>query len=115
MCFLGILGLGLVGGWLARQHTLAKSFRNELPQFINGFLGQIDRVGAHVGNQADGLATDIHAFVELLGNTHGAAGGKTQLARCFLLQRRGGKGRGRIALALFFLDLVDYEFAASGS
>jgi hypothetical protein len=46
-----------------------------------GLLSERRRVGTHIG--------DVPVFVQRLGDTHGLARGEAQLARRFLLQRRG--------------------------
>src|SRR5204863_7820102 len=56
---------------------------------VNGLLRQGHRVGTHVG--------DVAAFVEILGDRHGALGGEAELATCFLLQGRGTEGGVRAA------------------
>ena len=43
-------------------------------------------IGSHIGDQAGNLAANIDPFIQLLGNLHGSAGRKAQLARGFLLQ-----------------------------
>ena len=73
----------------------------------HGLVGQRHRVGTHVGDEADGAFAEIHAFIELLRQAHGALRGEAELARGFLLQRRGGERRRRIALALLAVDGAD--------
>ena len=58
----------------------------------------VDAVGTHICNETHGLAAEVNAFIEALGELHGAGGGEAQLAGGFLLQGRGGEGRGRVAL-----------------
>ena len=65
---------------------------------------QRHRVGTHVGDQADAAFADVDAFVQLLRQAHGALGVEAELARGFLLQRRGGEGRRRVAAALLAID-----------
>ena len=60
--------------------------------------GHLHAVGPHVGDQADGLALDIDAFIELLREPHRLLRAEAQLARCLLLQGGGGEGRRRVAL-----------------
>src|SRR5699024_2937994 len=59
-------------------------------------------------------AVDGDAFIQRLGGTHGAAGGKAEFARGFLLQRRGGERWRRVALALFLVDMGDRKLAVRG-
>ena len=42
----------------------------------DGFSRHIEGVGTHVGNQTNGSAADVYAFIQLLRDTHGARGGK---------------------------------------
>ena len=61
------------------------------------------RIGTHVGNQRDrAFVAQLHAFIELLREGHGALGGVAQPVISRLLQFRSREGRRRIAL-LFFL------------
>src|SRR5699024_5005420 len=59
-------------------------------------------------------AAGVHPFVELLGDAHGAAGGKTEPARGLLLQRGGDERRLGAAAALTFLDARHREATAGG-
>ncbi|EXJ15395.1 hypothetical protein D779_1359 [Imhoffiella purpurea] len=108
---LGVLRLGLVVTGLLGKIRLAIAFGDEGPDLAQGLLGQIDRVGSHVGDETHGAAADVDALVELLGHAHGALGREPQLARRLLLQGRGDEGRRRKALALLALDLFDLELA----
>ena len=72
-----------------------------------GFFGHLHAIGTHVGDEADLLAADLHAFVEALGDLHRAAGGEAELAGGFLLQRGGGERRGRVTLDRLRLDRGD--------
>ena len=58
-----------------------------------GGIGQRGRVGAHVG--------DVAAFIEPLGNPHGALGAPPEFARGLLLQRGSGERRRGCALGGF--------------
>ena len=70
-------------------------------------LAETQRVGAHVGYEADGaLAGDVHALVKLLGYAHRAARGHAQAAAGLLLQRAGDEGRRGAALLLAALHGV---------
>src|SRR5690606_18057710 len=68
----------------------------------------------HVGDQAHCAAPQVYAFIELLGNAHGALRGEPKLARGLLLQRRGGEWRGWIAAALLFLYAGNAQLALRG-
>ncbi len=113
MRFLGVLGLGLVGIGLVRQRSDAIVARDHVADFGQRILGQVDRVGTHVGDQADSafFLADGHAFVQLLRDLHGLARGEAELARGFLLQRGGGERRGRAALALLAGHIGDVQGA----
>jgi hypothetical protein len=104
MRLLGVLGLGLEDARLRGQVVGAIALGDVVAQLRQGLLGQVDRVGSHVGDQADRAAADVDALVELLGGAHGALGGEAELARGLLLQRRGDERRRRVALALLALD-----------
>jgi hypothetical protein len=108
---LGVLGLGLEQARAGGQVVLAVALGDQGADLVQRLLGQVHRVGTHVGDQADGLAADVHAFVELLRHAHGAAGGEAQLARGLLLQGGGGEGRRRVALALLLLHRLDHQLA----
>ena len=86
MCFLGIFCLGLVGARLGWQCLVAVAFGYKRTQFFQRILCKIDRVGTHVGDQADCIAANVHAFIQLLCHAHGAAGGEAEFARGLLLQ-----------------------------
>ena len=64
-----------------------------------------DPIGAHIGDQSNGVAAELDAFVKPLRNLHRARGAKAKLARCFLLQCGGRKRRKRIAPDLPAVDL----------
>ena len=69
-------------------------------------VGDVHRVGPHVGDEPDGaLARQVDALVEALGERHRPAGAEPELARGLLLQRRGRERRRRRALALLLLHL----------
>ena len=61
----------------------------------------LDAVGAHVSDRA--------IFIECLRQPHRVRRRKTELARSFLLQSRGGKGRWRIACERFGFNRDDRE------
>ena len=77
-------------------------------------LREVHGVGAHVGDEADAAFAEIDAFIELLRQAHGALRGEAELARGFLLQRRGGERRRRIAAALLAVDGDDVQEALRG-
>ena len=104
MRLLSILGLALKDGWAARQIFCRKVATDVVANFGNGFLRQRHRVGTHVGNQADGLAADVHPFIERLCGAHGPFGGHAQLAHSLLLQGRRGERCCGITLFCLLFD-----------
>ncbi len=72
-------------------------------------IADSSRVGAHVGDQADGSLTraQVDALVERLGDLHRATNAHLKLPRGLLLQRRGRKRGGRVAPNFAFLDRAD--------
>src|SRR5699024_7231629 len=112
--FLRVLRFRLVAARLGGQGLVAITLLDAGAQLAHGFAGQRYRVGAHVGDQAGGFAVQRNALVQRLRRAHGAAGGKAELARGFLLQRRGGERWRRIAPALSLVDLADGELVTGG-
>ena len=107
VCFLGIFAAIGVAARGVRGLIGAVVLGDITAQVVNGFVGQGDRVGTHVGDQAHGAGADVHTFIQLLCDAHGALRGEAQFAHRFLLQRGGGEGRRRVAVALFFFDVSD--------
>ena len=69
-------------------------------------IGDARRVGAHVGDEAlrPVAAAEVDALVERLGDLHRLADAEPQLARGFLLERRGRERCRRVASRLAGLD-----------
>ena len=109
MRFLRILGFHLIFARRVGHVVRAIFLADDLSGRRDGLGRHVDAVGTHVSNEADGLAVDVDAFVETLGDLHGAGGREPQLARGLLLQRRGGEGRGRIAAGRLGLDRAHRE------
>ncbi len=87
MSFLRVLGLGAVFVGLRGQRLRAELAQDDLAHFGHRVVGEVSRVGTHITDQTDRLTiTQRHAFVEFLGDTHGATGRESELARRFLLQ-----------------------------
>src|SRR3546814_17121435 len=80
MRFLRVLRLGLVEPRLWRQRLGAELLRDHLADFGQRVLRQIDRVGTHVGDQANRIAYEIDAFIKLLRGAHRWARGQAELA-----------------------------------
>ncbi len=70
---------------------------------------EVDAVGAHIGDEAGGLAVDFDAFVETLRQAHGDGRRKAEFAASLLLHGRGGEGRRRIAPRGLGFDRGDGE------
>ena len=100
MRFLRILRFGAVGPRFFRQPLLPVKLHDHLADLSDGLLREIQRIGAHVGDQADCAFTDIDTLVKLLGHPHGLLSAEAKLAGSFLLQGRGGERRRGIAPAL---------------
>ena len=67
-------------------------------------MAELNAIGPHIGDQADGFTADVDSLIKLLSGTHGLGGAETQFARGFLLQRRSNEGRGRVTTNLLSLD-----------
>ena len=104
MGFLGVLGLGLVLARRVRHVGVAVILADHLARL--GDRGRIDlhAVGTHISNESGGLAADVDAFIEPLRDAHGVRRRKAVFAAGFLLQRRGGEGRLRIAPGRLGID-----------
>ena len=53
--------------------ALPVQLHDDIANLADGLLRQIDRVGAHVGDQADLALADVDAFIKLLRDAHGAS------------------------------------------
>ena len=99
----GILGTGF--GFEGMEASIVVG--STIPAFDKAFrrshslVAEPQGVGTHIGDQTQGaFPFHIHAFIQLLGNGHGALGGHVQLPGSLLLQGRGGKRRRCGALLL---------------
>ena len=104
MRLLGVLGLRRVDARARGQVALAVLGLDQAARLADRLGCELHAVGAHVGDEAHGLAADIDALVEPLGDAHGGGGAHTQLARGLLLQGRGDEGRRRVAPHLAAVD-----------
>jgi hypothetical protein len=96
-----VRGLGQVG-WTVFRADVFAHFLNRLGRDAGG-------IGTHVGDQADhAFFAEFHAFIQALGDHHGALYAETQLAGRILLQLAGGEGRRGVAAAFFFVDGANY-------
>ena len=105
--FLRVLRLRPVHARRVRQRVRAVQPRDDRADLAHGLDCEVHRVGAHVGDETDRALAEIDAFVEPLRDAHRALRAEAELARGFLLQRRGGERRRRVALALLLLDVRD--------
>jgi hypothetical protein len=102
---LRVLGLGRVLARRARHVAVAVFLADHPARGLHGFRRHVDAVGTHIGDETDGLAADVDAFVEPLRDAHGLRRGKAELARGLLLQGRGGERRVGVALGGLRLDV----------
>jgi len=115
MRFLRVLGFGLVFVGRIGHRAGTEVARDHIAQLGHRLVGQADRIGTHVADQADrALVAQGDTLVQLLRHAHGARGGKAEFACGFLLQCRGDERRRRPALALLALDIADPQFAGGG-
>ena len=105
MRLLGIAASGLVPARLGDRVGLAILGLHQLGDLTERRIGDRDRVGSHVGDQADrAVAGEVDTFIEALRDLHRPAGAEPQLARGLLLQRRGRERRRGRSLALLLLN-----------
>ena len=110
--FMGILrvGLGFVVPGLGGVVILAVPSKNKVLGGSQRLLADAQGVGSHIGNQTHGpLPRDVHAFIELLGDGHGAPGGHAQLPGRVLLEGGGGERWRGAALLVGPLHGLDSE------
>jgi hypothetical protein len=112
--FLSVLGLGAVDSRFFGQSFPAVELHDDLADLPDGFLREVNRVGAHVRDESDRAFADVHAFVQLLRHPHGLLRAEAELAGGFLLQGRGGEGRSGVAAPLLAVDAKHGELAPGG-
>ncbi len=95
--FLRVLRLVVIFARARRHVFLAVILAEHGADIGDRFRREVDAVGAHIGDEAGGLAVDLDAFVETLRQPHGDRRRKAELAARLLLHGRGGEGRRRIA------------------
>ena len=101
-----------------RQILVAVLALDVLAHLGQGFVRHARRIGTHVGDETDqAFFAQFHAFIQALGDHHGALHAETQFARGILLQLAGGERRSRVAAALFAIDGADQpvSFLESGA
>ena len=112
MRLLGAL-LRLVGVRCLGHELLAILLANQFAHLGHGVVRDLGRVGTHVGNESDGtFLAEINAFIQALGDHHGAFHAETQLARGILLELAGGKRGCRTAAALALLNRANAPVGA---
>ena len=72
--FLGVLGLRRVTARHRGQIGFAEILENGIARGGDGFARHVDAIGAHIGDEAHGLAADVDALIEALGDLHGLRG-----------------------------------------
>src|ERR1700676_2455209 len=96
--FLRIL-LGFVVVRLFRNIVRAKALRDQLADLCQGIVRDVHGIRAHVGDQRDrAFLAEVHAFIQALGDPHGALRGVAQPVVRGLLQLRCRERRRRMAL-----------------
>ena len=86
--FLRIFDFGLIESLGVGQKLAAVLRVHQLTGRFDGNLGQVGRIGSHVG--------DVPVLVERLSRLHRAAGGEAELAVGLLLQRAGRERRTKV-------------------
>jgi hypothetical protein len=110
--FLRVLGLGRIVARLLRQIPVAEFVADGRSRCRNRFRRHLHAVGTHVGYEARGLASEIGALVEALGDLHGARGREAEARGGGLLQGRRCEGRSGVPLGRFGFDRQRLERGA---
>ena len=110
--FLGVLGLDDIFPGRLGHVVVAEILGDDAPRRRHRLGGEIDAVGAHIGDEAGRAVADVDAFIETLGDLHGARRGEAELARRLLLQGRSGERRIGMAPDGARLDGGDRELGA---
>src|SRR5215472_11424939 len=90
--FLRVLGAGLILARRLRHIGVAIILADHFPRLRDSLVGDLHAIGSHIGDNAGGLAADIDALVEPLGDAHGVRRRKSELPGCFFGPGRGGVG-----------------------
>jgi hypothetical protein len=96
--FLRILGPRLIFTGCVGHIVLAIIGTDDPAGGADRFLCDVDAVRAHIRDQSDRFAFDVHALVEPLGDAHRVRGRKAEFAARLLLEGRRREGRWRIPL-----------------
>src|SRR5260370_12977606 len=92
MGFLGVLGLHLVAARRIGKIFLPIGGADHLADGGDRFIGDLHAVSAHIGDEADGLASQRYALVTPLRNPPSMGAGEAALAS-WLPRARSGSGR----------------------
>src|SRR5690606_24311645 len=106
---LGVLRLGRVVSRLFGQVSFAELPADRIASRGYRLGRDLHAVSSHVGDEADGLAAAVDAFIKALRDLHGSVGGKAQPRGSSLLQGRSGEGRAGVAPGGLCLDGADAE------
>src|SRR5690606_30841736 len=104
-----VLRLGRVVSRLFGQVSFAELPADRIASRGYRLGRDLHAVSSHVGDEADGLAADVDAFIKALRDLHGSVGGKAQPRGSSLLQGRSGEGRAGVAPGGLCLDGADAE------
>ena len=85
MRFLRIFGFGFVHNGRFWQVIGIKIFLHVIANAHHCFSRQTERIGTHIGNQADCPRANIHALIQALRHAHGARSGKAKFTHRLLL------------------------------
>ena len=99
MGLLGITGLGAELTGAFAQILLAVKALHAAARSTDGLVGQVNRVGPHIGDEPP--------LVKALGAAHGLPRRQAQLAVGLLLKGAGGEGRNRFANCRLLLNRID--------
>ena len=109
MRFPGVARAGTHDPRLRGQPVRPEALADDLARRGRRALRQRRAVGAHVGDEPRRPAVEDDALVERLGEAHGPSHPEAEPARGFLLERRGGERRNRVAPDLAALERGDME------
>ncbi|MGY3291194.1 hypothetical protein ACVWWP_004261 [Bradyrhizobium sp. LM3.6] len=98
------LGLGLVLARRVGHVGVAVILADHLARLRDRGRIDLHAVGTHISNESGGLAADVDALIKPLRDAHRVRRRKAVFAAGFLLQRRGGEGRLRIAPGRLGID-----------
>ena len=107
MRFLSVLRLRLEHPRRRRNVGVAEILRDQRPRTGDRLAAQGNAVRSHVGDETDGFAADVGAFIEPLRQLHRPACAEAELSARFLLQRRGRERRRGVSLHRLLFDAGD--------